>query len=184
MNRILLGVVVLALVVALAGLSTSYAQQNAFNRNDKVISAGVGFGMYGLYGSSSLPPIFVAFEMGVAEKITVGGAVGYSGSSDTWEFGKWTYSYIPIEVRGAYHFLEKEKSFDAYAGAGLGYVIVSSSVTYTDPTIQHYGFSASGSYMFFDIFVGGRYYFSPKFAAMAEVGYGLGFFRIGVSYKL
>jgi hypothetical protein len=174
----------LLVVLVLTAVAPASAQTNAWNRKDMVVSAGLGLGMYGVYGSSTLPPIFAAFEMGVADKITAGGIVAFAGSSDDFGLGKWSYTYIVISARGAYHFLEHNKDFDAYAGAGLGYGIVSSSVTYTNPAIKPFGVSAGGSYFFFDIFGGGRYYFSPKFAAMAEVGYGVGFLRIGLSYKI
>lgn len=182
MKRIL-AIAVLVVLVAVLVNPTAQAQ-NAFNKKDMVLSAGLGIGLYGLYGTSSLPPIFVAFETGVADKITAGGIVAYAGSSEDFFDGKWSYNYIVISARGSYHFLENNKNIDAYAGAGLGYTIVSSSVTYTNPNIQHFGFSASGSYFFFDVHLGARYYFTPKFAAMGEVGYGVGFLRLGVSYKL
>jgi hypothetical protein len=178
-------VVLLVAMVALPGVAS--AQDNAWHQKDMNLSAGVGFGMYGLYGSSTLPPIFVSFETGVAEKITLGGIVAYSGSSDDFGYGKWKYTYIVIGARGAYHFLEHNPKFDAYAGAGLGYDIVSASVTWNNGAYQSlYGnfYSASASYFFFDVFVGGRWYFSPKWALQGEVGYGVGFARIGVSYKL
>jgi hypothetical protein len=180
----LIGLVILVFVVGTLAAPSAGVAQNAFNQKDKVVSAGIGLGLYGLYGSSTLPPIFVAFETGVAEKITVGGIAAYAGSSEDFFDGKFSYSYIVLSARGAYHFLEREKSFDAYGGAGLGYTIVSSSVEYNNPAIQHFGFSASGSYFFFDLFVGGRYYFNPRLAALAELGYGVGFLRIGLSYKI
>ncbi len=178
-------ILLLVAMIALPGVAS--AQDNAWHQKDMVLSAGVGFGMYGLYGSSTLPPIFVAFETGVAEKITLGGIVAYSGSSDDFGYGKWKYTYIVISARGAYHFLEHNPKFDAYAGAGLGYDIVSASVTWNNSNYQSlYGnyYAASASYFFFDVFVGGRYYISPKFALMGELGYGVGFVRVGVSYKL
>lgn len=180
----------LAMVVLLAAVmvAPSASAQSMFHEKTMMLSGGLGIGGYGYYGSSGMPPIFVMFEMGVAPKISVGGAIGYSGSSEEWGFGKASYSYIPIMVRGSYHFLEGQKNLDAYAGAGLGYSIVSSSVTYNDPNINRFGFgsfSASGSYMFVDLHVGGRYFFSPKFAGMAELGYSaLGYVRVGVTYVL
>ena len=186
MKRSTLCLLCILLTVALVIPGTVLAQ-SGFNQKDKLISAGLGLGMYGVYGSSSVPPIFAMYEMGVAEKISVGGLVAYSGSSDEFGFGKWSYTYIVVSARGSYHFLEGQKNFDAYAGAGLGYDIVSSSVSWKDPTYQNlYGgrYSAGAGYFFFDVHVGGRYYFSPHFAAMAELGYGVGFFRIGVTYKL
>jgi hypothetical protein len=172
------------LLAAITVATNLAAAQPAFANREKVISGGLGLGLYGLYGSSTLPPVFVAFDAGVADKITAGGIVAYAGSSEDFLGGKWKYSYIVFAARGAYHFIENNKNWDAYAGAGLGYNVVSSSVEYSNPTIQHFGISASGSYFFFDIFGGGRYFFSPQWAAMAEVGYGVGFLRIGVSYRL
>jgi len=177
----------LAILVLLAAsmIGSSAMAQTMFHEKDMLISAGIGFGGYGYYGGSPTPPIFGMFEMGVSPKISVGGMIGYSGSSEDYGWGKWSYTYIPITIRGSYHFLEGQKNLDAYAGAGLGFSIVSSSAEYKDPNLEKYAVSASGSYMYFDLHIGGRYFFSPKFAAMAEVGYSaLGFARIGVSYNL
>jgi hypothetical protein len=187
MKQILTICAIVLLVAAVALPSVASAQDNAWHQKDLVLSGGVGFGMYGLYGTSSLPPIFVAFETGVAEKITLGGIVAYSGSTNDFVYGSYKYTYIVISARGAYHFLEHNPKFDAYAGAGLGYSIVSASATWKDAQDQAlFGniYSASASYFFFDVFLGGRYYFSPKFAVLGEVGYGVGFLRVGLSYKL
>jgi len=187
MKRLLTLSAIAILVAAMAMPGVANAQENAWHQKDMVLSAGVGIGLAGLYGTSSTPPIFVAFETGVAEKITLGGLVSYAGSSEDFVYGSWKYSYIIIEARGAYHFLDHNPKIDAYGGVGLGYNIVSASTTWKDPTAQNlFGgtYSASASYMLFDVFVGGRYYFSPKFAVQGEVGYGVGFFRIGVAYKL
>lgn len=178
----------LAVVVLLAAAIVSPGANAQFNQKDMLISAGIGFGGYGYYGGSPSPPIFAAFEMGVAPKISVGGMIGYSSSSEE-SFGvKASYTYIPIAVRGSYHFLEGQKNMDAYGGAGLGIAIASSSVESTNPLYNQYGFggySAGGSYMFVDLHLGGRYFFSPKFAGMAELGYSaLGYLRIGVTYNL
>jgi len=177
----------LAVVVMLAAsmVNTSAVAQTMFHEKDMLISAGIGFGGYGYYGGSPSPPIFAMFEMGVSPKISVGGMIGYSSSSEDWGWGSWSYTYIPFTIRGSYHFLEGQKNMDAYAGAGLGFSIVTSSATYKDPYYEQFSSSASGSYMYFDIHIGGRYFFSPKFAAMAELGYSaLGFARIGVTYNL
>ena len=185
MKRFLAVALFVVLVAALVNPTAN--AQNAFNKKDMVLSAGIGLGMFGLYGSSTLPPIFVAFETGVADKITAGGLVAYSGSSEDFSYGSWKYTYIVISARASYHFLENNKNIDAYAGAGLGYDIVSASTTWRtaeDQRLFGNSFSASASYFFFDVHLGARYYFSPKFAAMGEVGYGVGFLRLGLSYKL
>jgi hypothetical protein len=177
-------------LVSLLLVSSMALSQNAFTTKDMNLSAGVGIGMYGIYGTAGMPPVFVAFDMAVpsiSPKVSLGGIVAYAGSSDDFGYGKWEYKYIVIAVRGDYHLLENNKNIDAYAGIGIGYDIVSSSVTWSnsayESTFGRY-YSASASYFFYDFHVGGRYYFSPKFAAMAELGYGVGFLRVGISYKL
>jgi hypothetical protein len=186
----LLSLPLILLVAVMLLLPVAASAQNAYNHSDKVISAGVGLGtFYGAFGSTDIPPIFVAFETGLPaqglEKVTIGGIAGYSGSSEDFVYGKWKYTYIFLGVTGNYHFIEKNRNFDAYAGIGLGYDIVSSSVTYNNGyDAAHYSFSGGVSYFAYDVHVGARYYFSPRLAAMAELGYGFGLFRVGLSYKL
>ena len=187
----LLSLPLILLVAVMLLLPVAASAQNAYNHSDKVISAGVGLGpFYGVFGSTDIPPIFVAFETGLPaqglEKVTIGGIAGYSGSSQDFPpEGKWKYTYIFLGVTGNYHFIEKNKNFDAYGGIALGYDIVSASATYNSGyDANRYNFSAGASYFTFDFHVGGGYYFSPKLAAMAELGYGFGIFRVGLSYKL
>ncbi len=134
MKHALLALCALALV-AMLFVPTSASAQNAYNVNDKTISAGIGLGnVVGFYGSTTFPPIFLAFETGLPieelkNKLTIGGTIGYAGSSEEWSWGKWSYSYIFIGANGNYHFLEKNPKIDAFAGLGLGYTIASSSYT-------------------------------------------------------
>ncbi len=175
----------LALVVVLVLIATGVAfGQNAYMKGNNVIHGGIGFGLAGLYGSSTLPPIHVGFEYGFEEKISLGGVVGYAGSKENFGgFGEWKYSYIVIGARGGYHFLENNSNLDAYAGAMLGYNIVSSSAS-GNTGFGTFTASASGSYMLFGFYGGARYYFSPQLAAYGEIGYGLGYFNVGIAYKL
>ncbi len=174
----------LALVVVLVLVATGVAfGQNAYMKGDNVIHAGIGFGLAGLYGSSTLPPIQAGYEFGLEDKISLGGIIGFAGSKETLGgIGEWSYSYFVIGGRGGYHFLENNKNLDAYAGAMLGYNIVSSTAS---TGLTGFGtFTASGSYLLFGFYGGVRYYFSPQFAAYGELGYGLGYFNIGIAYKL
>ena len=174
----------LALLVVLVLVATGVAfGQNAYMKGNNLVHAGIGFGLAGLYGSSSLPPITAGFEYGFEDKISLGGMVGYAGSKETFFGGEWKYTYIIIGARGAYHFLENNDKLDAYGGVMLGYNIVSTSAS---SSVSGFGFtaSASGSYMIFGLFGGARYYFSPKFGVYGEVGYGVGFLNVGVEFKL
>jgi hypothetical protein len=177
------------LLVAMAILSvvpaSSSAQITKLQKGDKIVSAGVGFGMPGFYGGASLPPISVNFEYGLEPKIGIGGIVAYSGSSEDWGWGSVSYKYIVIAARGQYHFWDDGKNLDAYGGAELGYTIVSSSANTKvkdDPLFR--AWSAGGGYMMFGIFVGGKYHFSQRWAGYLELGYAIGFINAGISYKL
>ncbi len=178
-------VMVLVLLLCAAFVAAPVAQaQNAYNQGDKVVSLGIGYGLGGLYGTAGMPPISLGFDYGFEKKISLGGLVAYSSSTDDFGTGfSWKYTYIVIGARGAYHFLEDNKNIDAYAGLILGYNIVSASWNGTSAQ-PGFGFSSSASYMLFGGFVGARYYFSPKFGAFAELGYGAGIITAGISYKL
>jgi|WetSurMetagenome_2_1015567.scaffolds.fasta_scaffold241204_2 hypothetical protein len=183
MKRRLLVAAVLLLGLAFL-VSASDAQTK---KGESVITAGLGLGYPGGYGTMGMPPVFVAFDHAVAPRITAGGIASFSTSS--YEWGginyKWSYTYIFIGGRGAYHFgehIQGLKNTDLYGGLTLGYHIVSAKFDGADEHLHPY--NAGGSYFGFGIFVGGRYYFSPKWAATAELGYDIGFLKVGVSYKL
>jgi hypothetical protein len=180
MKRILL---LSVLVVFIASMSFG---QMAYKKGDQVINLGIGLGGFaGVYGSGGIA-ITGGYEYGVNENISLGGVVGYSSSSET-VFGDygWKYTYILIGARGAYHLdLFHNPNIDTYGGILLGYNIVSASETGTHPYSIYGNYSASASFLEFGAFIGGRYYFSPKLAVQAELGYGLGILNIGIAYKL
>lgn len=176
---VLLAAMLLVTVLIVPGSS---AQEK---KGETVITGGLGLGYPGVYGSSGMPPIFISVDHAVVPKISIGGIVSYSTSSYSFTHDKWSYSYIFIGARGAYHWgevLKDVKNIDLYAGATLGYHIVSAKFSGTDERLHPY--SAGGSFFGGGFYVGGRYYFSPKWAATAELGYDIGFLKIGISYKL
>jgi hypothetical protein len=177
MKRILLISTLLVIVVSL-----SFSQM-AYKKGDQVINLGIGLGGFaGVYGSGGIA-ITGGYESAIHENISLGGVIGYSSSSyDYGYFGNsnsWKFTYILIGARGAYHIdLAKDPKIDTYGGILLGYNIVS----FSGPSVTYY--SPGGSYLAFGIFVGGRYYFNPKWAVQAELGYGLGILNVGIAYKL
>ncbi len=181
MKRMLLISTLLIIAVSL-----SFSQM-AYKKGDQVINLGIGLGGFaGAYGSGGIA-ITGGYEYGIHENISLGGVVGYSSSSeDVFAGYGWKYTYILIGARGAYHIdLLKDPKIDTYGGVLLGYNIVSSSATGNLPTYYGYGsYSASASYLAIGVFVGGRYYFNPKWAVQAELGYGLGILNVGIAYKL
>jgi hypothetical protein len=189
MKRILL----ISLLLILA-LSISFGQI-AYKKGDQVGSVMIGLGsfIYASGASSSMPPISVAYDYGYNENISLGGLISYTGASETYQTysynggfnyvpvtAKWSWSYIIIGARGAYHYdLLHNDKIDTYGGLMLGYEIVSES---TDNTA--YPVSGSSSALLFSGYVGARYYFTPNLAAQAELGFGLALLNIGVAYKL
>ncbi len=169
----------------------SKTDAQTFNPGDNVFNLGVGLGgnLYtGTGYSTNLPPIGVAFDHGLnAPKWGIGGFIGVASATYQYNYSgygydSWKYTYKIIGVRGTYHFYMKDK-FDVYGGALLGYDAV--SVTFTGPYTDYRGmYTVGGSGLAFDIFVGGRYYFSPKVGVVAELGYGISFLTIGVTFKL
>jgi hypothetical protein len=182
MKRILL---LSMLIVFVASLSFG---QMAYQKGDQVINLGIGLGGFaGVYGSGGIA-ITGGYEYGIHENISLGGVVGYSSSSqDVWGDYGWKYTYILIGARGAYHLdLFHKKDIDTYGGVLLGYNIVSSSAKGTEP-VHGWGWSSyspSASYLAIGVFIGGRYYFDPRWAVQVELGYGLGILNVGIAYKL
>jgi hypothetical protein len=165
-----------------------------FDRDDKVVSLGVGLGssLGSFNHSSQIPALSVMYEQGIAEVgdvgvISLGGYLGYkSFGSDINSNGftstsKWNYTIVG--VRGAFHFSQiPVEKLDLYAGVLASYNLLSYS--YSD---SMGGSSQSGSYgntAGLTVFGGARYYFSDQFAGFAELGYGIAYLNVGLSVKL
>ncbi len=163
-----------------------------YSKGDNILSVGIGIGSnyFGSGYSASIPvnPT-VSFEHGFTDAISAGVTVSYASS-------KYKYGYLGdnyslkesatyIGVRGAYHFNKLLKldntKFDVYGGLGLGYVVVSVS---SSANGQTYSSGNVGSGVGYALFVGGRYYFSPRIGVYAELGYAsLSVLNAGVSFK-
>lgn len=162
---------------------------NTFSKDDKVVNVGIGFGSTLYSGSrytNKTPPISGSFELGIKDNLFdeksslgVGGYLGYRGAKMEEYSTGWKYSSIILGVRGAVHYQLVEK-LDTYAGIMLGYNIASSSAI--GPSMS--GSSGSAGGVTASLYVGGRYYFADKIAAMVELGYGVAFLNLGVSFKL
>ncbi|MFN9710539.1 MAG: hypothetical protein ACK55K_03935, partial [Bacteroidota bacterium] len=132
--------IILTVFVLISSVSILNAQ--LFNKDQKFINAGIGLGSAYYYGgsTSSVPPIHASFEVGVTDKIGVGGLMGYAASrlNQNYFFDgayTWRFSYLVLGARGAYHFLNNEKA-DLYAGLMLGYNIASSKFESSDPDVR------------------------------------------------
>ncbi len=92
----------------------------------------------------------------------------------------WSVSYLPIFGSLNYHFKLADPKWDPFLGAGLGYYIVNCSSSGN-------GFNGACSYsssLYFIGRAGGRYFFSPKMAAYADVGAGGAALNLGLMFKV
>ncbi len=174
---------------SLYAASTTDEVPPIFREGDMVLNLGLGLGSVfsvGRHYSTRIPPIAASFEMGflddfLTEDMTlgIGGYLGFTSSK--WEFANygWTYNYIIIGGRSAVHYPLVE-NLDTYGGVMLGVNLRSAS---------GFGYGVEGESstrlsLAWSGYVGGRYYFSESFAAMAELGYGIAYLTIGVAMKL
>jgi hypothetical protein len=189
-KEIRLLVFVIAFAIISSSLSTMQAQ--AFKNGDLVGNLGLAFGWYSYaYSATSLPAISLSMEKGITDienvgPFSIGGIVGfkhasYSLNNAPSDFG---WNDIIIAARGAIHYdLFKVSKLDTYGGVALGLRI--ESYDYYLPNLSGNYEKAHTNYThgLLAIYVGGRYYFSDRFAGFGELGYGLGYLTLGVSYK-
>lgn len=166
MKKIFSLVFVLTLLVS----SASFAQL-AIDKGTKLINLGIGLGGFGVSGLG----FNAAADFGVVKNVTVGAQIGYRSANVISGFN---VNYLDLGVRGSYHFNElisAPDNVDLYAGLTVTYVNVSTSYS-------GYGGSSSGVYLPFHL--GGRYFFSDKLGAFAELGSAVQTLRAGVTIKL
>ncbi len=105
------------------------------------------------------------------------------GSFYNTEDYKWTYTYLVLGARAAYHLKIKSPKIDPYGGIMLGYNIVSFKEP-SDWSSTYGSYSGGDSYLMYGFYGGARYFFNPRMAVYAELGYGFGVLNLGISYKL
>jgi hypothetical protein len=150
-----------------------------FNKGDKVLNAGLGFGaeFKRSYFSQTnrIPPIIASYEMGVKDELfdknsTLGiGAIG--GFTREWnkkyDYG---YTYFFIGLKGSIHY-QLIENLDTYGGLILG--------------LEFFGVNSSQSNELTQSFLlGGRYYLSDNLGTFLEFGVGmLTYGNIGIAVK-
>ena len=124
--------------------------------------------------------------------VGIGGIFRYWGYSEDWGGGfygndsyKWKYTNILIGAQGNYHFkMDAGSKLDPWAGLILGYN--ASSVKYDGPSGYNYSSPTAGG-LVLNAHGGVRYWFSPKMAICASIGYGslsYGALDLGIDFKL
>jgi hypothetical protein len=175
--------------------SASLFPQIPYSPGDRIAQAGIGYGMYNITGDLSTPPISAGLQFVIVPEVSLGAVFAYSSTKYKWESPialqylggtviapiNVNYSYYMTGLRAEYHFVADTANFDGYVGVSGGYTFVSSS--FETNMYKPYGFSEAGSYGFFGIHGGLRYYFRPNFAFFGEAGYGLSYIAVGIAYK-
>lgn len=162
----------------------SYAQQ--FQKGTTVVNAGIGLGtaLGGL--GKARPAISLSLDRGVwpvggPGVISLGGYLGNTGYK--YSSGGYTakWNYFIVGARGAYHYngFSSVPELDVYGGAMLGYNIVNYSSDGNDVDISN----SYGSGIGFSGFLGGRWFFTERIGAYAELGYGVSVLNAGLAIK-
>ncbi len=188
-------------LVVMTNSSTLHAQ--VFKKGTGALNAGVGLLGYTPYwgvGYSASPYLNVAFDYGVYDfpennklSIGIGGYIGYKSISYSWtgswedKYERWhynepvkeTWSYTAFGIRPTVHYSLLDNA-EIYGGLSLGYVVLGYRTNNPDYDISYRSY---GSYVGFGTYAGFRYYFGKSFGLYTELGYGLAYLNIGVSFK-
>ena len=164
-----------------------FAQEPVFEKGAMVLNLGVGIGssVYSdTYYQVTIPPVSASLEFGIADHILEKGVIGVAGYlgflSYKYEFSNsgWEASNFIIGARGNFHYPLVER-LDTYTGFFLGCGIVSTE-NFGPDDIDYNKPSTGVQWAWF---IGGRYYFSDRIAAMIELGYGITYVNFGISWK-
>jgi hypothetical protein len=181
---------------ALLSFAFALLKAQPFELGTNVFNAGIGLGGHYSYwgiGYISTPAIGLSYEKGIKEGlgpgiIGIGGYLGYKNITYHYNYlfsnyyvdQKWTY--LIIGLRATYHYnFYLDDNLDLYGGLLLSYNNVNYKEDSNDPL---YVSSSYKSYVDLSLFVGGTYYFSDKIGVFTELGYGIAYWTIGVSFRL
>lgn len=176
---------VLPFLIIYAAINHVNAQSEAFSERSRVLNLGVGLGSTwysGTYYEVKTPPVSASLEFGIADYILERGSVGlgpYVGySSFKYEKGPGGYRYENI-LAGArcnfhYPFIER---MDTYISLLVGYNYLKST------PLESPDGPPEESRMRSALYIGIRYYLAEIFALMAEAGYGITYFNVGMTFK-
>jgi hypothetical protein len=168
----------LAFVAAMALMvSTANAQTQSVKGNNYV-NAGIGIGTFGFNGTGGLP-VTIGYDRGITDQISVGAYLGMVRTKYAYDY---KYKYTIFGIRGSYHFNElleiENPQIDVYGGV---------AINYRNYTLKYdwegHNEKVSGSTVGVGIHAGGRYFFTDKFGAYAELGYGISPLQLGAVLK-
>jgi len=177
----------LLFVAMMLVFATAQSQGENFGKGSSAINLGVGFGntIYSGY-SMGFPSISLSYEYGITEigigsntgVISAGALLGYGGYKSSYYWGSYKGNYFLAAARANFHFIFMDK-FDPYAGLALGYYFGNN--TYNGAPTHWNSKNTNGFYV--GAYAGARWFFTPMFAAFAEVGWSISIFTVGGTIK-
>ncbi len=148
----------------------------------KQVRIGPVLGLGGLGGANT--SFGGRFEKGIKELPNLGnGVLSFQLSVDYYSYSNkfggatdYSFKYIPFSGTVNYHINTKNDKVDAFVGAGLGYLSVSTSYAGAG--------SYSGSGIYFVGRLGGSYSLAKAIALYADVGAGAATLNLGVMFDI
>ena len=160
------------IIILLLAIGSVFAQ-NPIDIGQTQLNLGVGFSNWGV-------PLYLGFDYGVSNDITLGGEFSYNSYHEDYRNHYYDHSIIGISGNGNFHFnnvLNIPRNWDFYAGLNLGFYIWDSPNDYEGS--HNSGLGLGGQ-------IGGRYYFTDSVGLNLEFGGGNAFSggKLGLSFQL
>jgi len=189
-----------ALVITLIAISftTLNAQNQAFKKGNLNLS--LGYGIIPTFinegGNVNMPPISARLGYAVTNNFNLAGYVGYSATTSKPEIisdgilSETRNDLVILGLRGEFH-TNRDEKFDFYGGFMFGYNIPMVEETSSNDGSkiirnpdEPFKYPEAENNFIYSGFVGASYFFKPKMAAYAEVGYGISLVNLGLTFKL
>jgi hypothetical protein len=163
------GILLTTVCMFLIGFSFA---QNSLPKGRAQLNLGVGLSSWGI-------PVYIGLDFGVHPDISIGGEISFRSYHDNWSGDRYNHSVIGISGNGNYHFnriLSLPSQWDFYAGLNVGFYIWNSPDAYKGDHTSGLGLGGQ---------IGGRYFFTNKFALNLEFGGGNAFSggKLGLTLK-
>jgi len=176
-----------------------------FDENTHIINLGVGFGTGYYrdyrgagYNYGSTPAMSITYEQAWPKRLGPGylGVGAYLGFQHAHSRNDYDYSYggspyyyehtwnnYMIAARAAYHWdVLNSKRAEVYGGALVGVRIQTYNYTTNDPYTNH-SLDDGSVYPAYSLFAGARWYFAKNVGVFGEVGFGISYATVGLSFK-
>lgn len=157
--------VLLLLCIGIMSLS-SWSQDAAFNKGDKLLNVGIGVNSYYSGGI----PIGASFEIGINDQFSVGPNIDFLSTKYGGAGSSFKFTALYIGARASWHANEalniSNPKIDLYLGPTIGYRVFSWKDDYNGSTLK----DSYGSGIYIGGFLGGKYYFNEKLGGFVELG--------------